>query len=247
MIQVPVVAAPALLAVPAPLALARPLARRHRPDDPMATPERSVASRVRGVNRIYIQMMLILAAILGPQLVVILHHAGPDALKWWPFAGLASGVLVTLVGLLWPHTTFSGLRRPAASDVVLAVAVGVGCAEAALVYIWLLGSYGGLYDLRSGLGLPAMLFTLAVCPAVVEELAFRGLVQGSLTELWGRYLGWAMTAGIFALCHGPTLGLPCQFSLGLLLGWMRIRSGSLIPGMAMHGCYNGILVWAAYH
>ena len=30
--------------------------------------------------------------------------------------------------------------------------------------------------------------------------------------------------------------------LGLVLGWVRWRSGSVWPGMVLHGCHNGILM-----
>ena len=36
--------------------------------------------------------------------------------------------------------------------------------------------------------------------------------------------------------------LPIHLALGLYLGWLRQRAGSLLPGMLMHFTYNGAIV-----
>ena len=99
-----------------------------------------------------------------------------------------------------------------------------------------------LLSLRAELGLGWALFVVAVCPAIFEEIAFRGLLQGRLTMLFGKPQGMLITAAVFGMAHGLTMGLPLQMFLGLYLCWLRSRSGSLLPGMLVHFLYNGTLV-----
>ena len=86
------------------------------------------------------------------------------------------------------------------------------------------------------------LFVVAVTPAVLEEVIFRGMLQGRLMALMGRFGGFFVTAVAFAVVHGQPVALPIHLSLGLYLGWLRERANSLLPCMLMHFLYNGTLV-----
>src|SRR5690606_6853503 len=79
------------------------------------------------------------------------------------------------------------------------------------------------------LGLPATLLVIAVTPAVLEEIIFRGMLQGRLMALFGRNTGHFVTATTFALVHGQPAVLPIHLGLGLYLGWLRERANSLLP------------------
>ena len=90
---------------------------------------------------------------------------------------------------------------------------------------------------------PALAFcVIAVAPAIVEELAFRGLLQGRVTALMDRRGGILTVAAFFALAHGISLATPLHIGLGGYLGFLRDRSGSLLPGMLLHLSYNGTIV-----
>ena len=49
-------------------------------------------------------------------------------------------------------------------------------------------------------------------------------------------------AGLFAIIHVQWLSLPYLFLLGLVLGVLRHRSGSLLPGMVLHFLHNAAVV-----
>jgi ABC-2 type transport system permease protein/sodium transport system permease protein len=92
--------------------------------------------------------------------------------------------------------------------------------------------------------LPLLLMALAVVPAVAEELFFRGYL---LAALRGRLPGWAailLTAGLFGLFHASLGGLvaleriPPSTLLGVALGWLCWQTGSVLPGMLLHGLHN---------
>jgi membrane protease YdiL (CAAX protease family) len=96
--------------------------------------------------------------------------------------------------------------------------------------------------LRKQLGIPLLLFVMALCPGVFEELAFRGLLQGRLAALLGRNQAIWATGAAFALAHGVTLGFPFHVTGGVYLCWLRARCDSLLPGMLLHMAYNATLV-----
>ena len=100
----------------------------------------------------------------------------------------------------------------------------------------------------SNIPLPLILLTLAVTPAVCEEFFFRGFLFQSLRD---RLKGWGVvvtTALLFGLFHvatpsvlSPERFLPSTF-MGLALGWVCLRTGSVLPGMVLHACHNGLLL-----
>ena len=79
--------------------------------------------------------------------------------------------------------------------------------------------------------------SLLLAAPVMEELFFRGLLPWLWQRRWRRgvVLGPAL---VFALSHASLPSLPSLLILGLLLGWLRQRSGSLVPGMVLHFAVN---------
>ncbi len=95
---------------------------------------------------------------------------------------------------------------------------------------------------------------LCVGAPVVEELYFRGLVQGAFTARLGVGWGIVLQAGFFGVAHvQPDLGLPnvtvvvSIAAFGLVQGWMRNRFGRLGPGIVTHSLFNlvGFLIIVA--
>ena len=113
--------------------------------------------------------------------------------------------------------------------------------------------YGGL----AGLHAPAMTQKLLefcavqlVVVALPEELFFRGFLLGLLERrfppkrrILGGGVGWALviSAAMFALIHLPKDGDPralATFFPGLLFGWMRSATGSIMAGTLTHAGSN---------
>ena len=99
-----------------------------------------------------------------------------------------------------------------------------------------------------GLSPVVLLVTLAFVPAVMEEFFFRGYV---LNGLRSRFSGWGVivvSALLFGLFHvlSPSTLTPERFlpstALGLVLGWVCYRTGSVLPGMLLHASHNGLLL-----
>lgn len=85
---------------------------------------------------------------------------------------------------------------------------------------------------------------IAVYVPIVEELLCRGLGYG-LLEAWGTRLAIVGSAIAFALAHGAVLDLPWVLVTGLGLAYLRSRTGSLYPSVALHATVNGIAMVAS--
>ena len=85
---------------------------------------------------------------------------------------------------------------------------------------------------------------IALVPAVCEELLFRGWMLASFAghrPTRGRAIAAvAVQAVCFAAFHLLPERMPQTFVLGLLLGWLTLRSGSLLPAILAHLVHNSV-------
>lgn len=92
------------------------------------------------------------------------------------------------------------------------------------------------------------LFALAVAPAACEEFFFRGFLQNSIRQKTSAAIA-ILTAGIlFGLFHVIVKDallferlIPSAL-MGMMLGFVFEKSGSVFPGMLLHVVHNGFLV-----
>jgi len=100
----------------------------------------------------------------------------------------------------------------------------------------------GLYQTaREGGTLWLVLLTVVVAAPITEEFLFRGLLfRGWARSRLGVAGAVVLTSLIWAAMHVQYdwLGMTEIFGLGLLLGWLRYRSGSLLTVLLMHGVYG---------
>jgi membrane protease YdiL (CAAX protease family) len=82
----------------------------------------------------------------------------------------------------------------------------------------------------------ALFFSLV--PPFVEELFFRGYVQRRLLQRWPAAVAILITATLFATIHGNLLQFPFAFVLGVWLGVIAWRTGSVWPSMVCHAFWN---------
>jgi membrane protease YdiL (CAAX protease family) len=82
---------------------------------------------------------------------------------------------------------------------------------------------------------------------VFEELLFRGPIQTALMRKNRPWVAITITAVIFAAAHLDLHGLALRAALGVFLGWIVWRSGSIFPAMLLHGLYDagttGLAAW----
>ena len=104
----------------------------------------------------------------------------------------------------------------------------------------LLGSQSSNVTLPAGgPGLGVYFLSLCLVPAITEELFFRGALQG-LMRPCGSAAAVFAPALLFALLHMDLAQGITAFCCGIFLGWLAERTGSILPGMALHFANNAI-------
>lgn len=96
------------------------------------------------------------------------------------------------------------------------------------------------------------LFALAIAPAICEEFFFRGFLQNAVRRRTTAVVAVLSTGVLFGLFHVILRDalmyerlLPSAL-MGIVLGIVLERSGSVLPGMLLHLCHNGLLVTVAH-
>lgn len=97
--------------------------------------------------------------------------------------------------------------------------------------------------LGSDLGLLMNLLTLAVVPAICEELIFRGYVQRNLERAYGVMGGIIFTGVIFGFYHLRLTQVLPLILLGIYLGYVLWCTRSLWTAAAVHLANNGLAVF----
>jgi membrane protease YdiL (CAAX protease family) len=171
--------------------------------------------------------------------------------------GLMLAILLLIARGL-PRRELFALRRPASwkRALGLAAAALVTIYAAAFVYERTLSLFGdwsatdeqglvpnGWDSSRAGAFVAFFLVVTFLAPAV-EELTYRGLGI-SLLLPWGSMPAIGATGVLFGAAHGLLIALPVLTIFGIVVGWLRVRTDSVYPGMALHATFNGIALIAA--
>ncbi len=83
-----------------------------------------------------------------------------------------------------------------------------------------------------------MLYSIAVNPAIFEELAFRGIIYNSLSVFLNERLVILVTGIAFAAIHLSFLSLFWLIPFGILLGAMRKTYNTIWYGVILHFTFN---------
>ncbi len=79
---------------------------------------------------------------------------------------------------------------------------------------------------------------LAVVPGIAEELFFRGFVQTRAVAALGPARGIILSALLFGVFHMDLKQGLYAALVGMFLGWLAFRAGSIRPSMLAHGMSN---------
>lgn len=87
------------------------------------------------------------------------------------------------------------------------------------------------------------ILSITVMAPLVEELLFRGAIEGHLLKQGKRpAVAILVSALLFGLVHINPAQVPFAFAIGSLFGWLYYRTGSVIPGIVGHFLNNSIAV-----
>jgi ABC-2 type transport system permease protein/sodium transport system permease protein len=154
-----------------------------------------------------------------------------------------------------------GLKMPGLGMLMCGIVLGV-CLWPLAYEVFFLNEVLGIKPFRLGqyeavrevakelrqLSFPLIVIALGIVPGICEEYFFRGMLFGGLRQTlsgWGAVIGAAVVFGLFHVVSGnaflPERFIPSAF-LGLALGWVRWKSGSVVPCMLLHAIHNSLLL-----
>ena len=165
--------------------------------------------------------------------------------------GIILGIVLAIARGIAPATL--GLVRPASW------AAAAGRVATALVAIFVIGAVLNVFleagkeqglvpsgwDSSRAAPFVANFVVVAGVAPFVEELTYRGLGFAAVRDAFGNGAAVVVTALAFGLAHGLFVALPVLTIFGLILAWVRLKTGSIYPTIALHALFNGIALIAA--
>jgi membrane protease YdiL (CAAX protease family) len=122
----------------------------------------------------------------------------------------------------------------AAGFIIFSVIVGV----AAILDVYNIIGQGSLRSLVT------TAITIAILPAFMEEMLFRGILFHYLEQFGGSWLALALTSGLFGLAHiynpnaSALASLAIAIEAGILLGGAYMLTRNLWMAMGLHASWN---------
>jgi len=219
-----------------------------------------VGKRLQGVAP---WLALVLFVLMGGELVIAyvesllgvhgLADMTPQALLAIGAARYAAGLCLALFGvyaILQAPPSSIGLRLPKVAGLALGVAGGVATSLIVTLLVRelrLQSSYNLQYEHyilshATGLIAAALFLVFLVFGPIVEEIVFRGIVMGGLINVTNGVVAVVVSAVIFAGIHaaGGVAQITGAFTLGLVLGWLYLRTRSIVPSSVAHIIFNAV-------
>lgn len=216
-------------------------ARRIRPlevvPEPPPAPGLSLRSAL-GLYFAFLSTTLISAVALDDEVLRILVPEAVDSVIVLLWSCVAWRSLVPLlVQPLSPVWMAAAGGLGGATFLIASLAIGVFVHVFSLEEILLVQPF-----LDQGYGWPVVVLAGCVQPAIVEEIAFRGIILSALERVLGRRDGVLVSALLFMVIHLAVGSFPHLLLLGLVLGWLRFRTGTILPGMVLHFVHNALCI-----
>ena len=104
--------------------------------------------------------------------------------------------------------------------------------------------YGSSITLSAGSfgGTVLMVLSLAIVPAITEEIVFRGIVMKEYKPC-GSVVSMLFSAVLFAFVHFDLRQFPIYVALGMLVGWIAYITRSVWAAVIVHAVYNVYVIF----
>ncbi|MCU0591510.1 MAG: CPBP family intramembrane metalloprotease [Desulfobacterales bacterium] len=179
------------------------------------------------------------------------------ALEWasfWIKISLSAALLAVIAIVLDPQPRhefgWSGraVALGLASAALLYLIFWTGRAVSVAVFDFAGRQIGGIYHKGTGMpaGVIAALLFFVTGPS--EEIYWRGYLQRSLMERYGRWPGWAAATGIYAGVHIWSFNfmlVGAAAVAGAFWGAMYARTGNLAPVIISHAVWSAVIFTVA--
>lgn len=173
----------------------------------------------------------------------------------WRMASLVPGWIVML-GVAWFLASITGKERRGwdlrgkVSDIPLGIGAGVFIQVPILTIVGILmtlvlGDFapsGRAQELVDSLNSPfayaALIIGVAIGAPVVEELFYRGIIQGALVDKFGDMPGLIIASVIFGAVHFNWIEFIPLAVAGFGFGLLAVKTGRLLPSIIAHMTFN---------
>jgi len=102
--------------------------------------------------------------------------------------------------------------------------------------------FGGMFQniIESAPGFWAILLVMAIVPAIVEELAFRGFILSGFERLRNKWQAILLASLFFGMAHSFIQQSIITAFVGIILGVVAVQTRSIIPCMIYHVTHNSL-------
>ena len=97
-----------------------------------------------------------------------------------------------------------------------------------------LAVFSEVFSSLTGIRLVLAVLIVGFLAGTCEELLFRGYIQTRLENRWGSPMAILITALLFGLLHMDLLHSPSAAIMGVFLGYLTARAGSVWPAIVAH-------------
>ena len=201
----------------------------------------------------FLYQLLFTALITLPSIWVELMNNGGDINA---FTGTESNnnivgftMVLSGIAMIWHliHFKYVKFNLKSFSEVSgKTIGLSIPLIVAGMLFINLCSEFLGLPDLMQDtfLGMSRNVFgiiSITIMAPLVEELLFRGAIQGYILRKGMKPLNAILIASaIFGIVHMNPIQIPFAFAIGLIFGWLYYRTGSVVPGIIGHFINNSI-------
>lgn len=85
-----------------------------------------------------------------------------------------------------------------------------------------------------------LLVVAAIIPGICEEITFRGVIHEGIRATYGPSAAIVVTSILFALIHLSPWNFLSLICMGVFLGLLREKTGSIWPGAVAHAVNNAL-------
>lgn len=110
---------------------------------------------------------------------------------------------------------------------------------------WFMELFAKIFE--SDFGIWGGILRVVVLAPIVEELIFRGVIFSGFQRIYPAFWAIFFSALLFSLFHLNPWQMGPTFLLGLLLGYVRLRTGSLLAAIFTHALHNGMIFFSVYY
>ena len=201
----------------------------------------------------FLYQFLFTALIALPSTWIQIMNTGGDVSNFTPgettitTTGLA--MVLSGIAMIWHliHFKYVKFNLKSFSEVSgKTIGLSIPLIVAGMLFINLCSEFLGLPDLmqdtframsRNVFGI----ISITIMAPLVEELLFRGAIQGCMLRKGIKPLHAILIASaIFGIVHMNPIQIPFAFAIGLIFGWLYYRTGSVVPGIIGHFINNSI-------